>query len=146
MNGRCSRDNDIGKFACINTQGRSVIDFVLCKTKKINNVCNIEISDPNILSDHCSVYFSLKSRHIQNDNENIDNEGIKILYMYRWDASNKDMYINSLSSNEVLNQFENLCHNIGHSENAVYINEILSTFCEILENVCTPCLKRTSVF
>ena len=56
-NGRLGEDT--GQFTCIKGNGSSVVDYVLCKPDLFNIICSFEIGEPNLLSDHCAINFSL---------------------------------------------------------------------------------------
>ena len=86
LNGRNGLDKDIGKYTCINKQGSSVIDMVLAKSNIFHLVHSFELDEPNILSDHSFLTFSLKSCVVygnvcMSNTEDID-------YMYKWNTYN----------------------------------------------------------
>jgi exonuclease III len=59
MNGRVGKDAEIGKFTYVDKLGSSLIDYVICSQSLINMFSSFDVDDPNILSDHCAVNFSL---------------------------------------------------------------------------------------
>jgi hypothetical protein len=98
LNGRCGEDNNFGKYTCINTQGSSVIDYVLCRT--------------DILSDHCCVHINLKSWKISENEDKTETDYSIKPYSYKWENSKKELYISNLCSNSVMNEFVNTCQNV----------------------------------
>ena len=59
LNGRVGSDANIGQYTFVNSRGSSLIDYVLCKPELFECVHDFKVHDPNILSDHCLVNFSL---------------------------------------------------------------------------------------
>ena len=53
VNGRLGLDANVGKYTCVNTQGASVVDYVLCKQCFFKYIHKFAVHDPNIVSDHC---------------------------------------------------------------------------------------------
>ena len=58
-NGRLGQDRGIGKYTYIGGTGSSVVDYVLVSESIFNFISKFSIGDPNILSDHCEVTFSI---------------------------------------------------------------------------------------
>ena len=61
LNGRARVDGNIGKCTYVGSTGRSLVDYVIVSQEIFSLVDNLSVSDPNILSDHCIVNFSLCS-------------------------------------------------------------------------------------
>ncbi|XP_052276939.1 uncharacterized protein LOC127876070 [Dreissena polymorpha] len=143
VNGRCGTDKGIGKFTCVNTQGCSVVDYVLCKSDVLKLFKTFEIYDPNIVSDHCVISFSL-NMHTLDNFVDVKNKGdhVKLLYKYKWDDSKKDLYMNVLSSEENTIHFESLCGNILLSNSHEDLDLNVKTFTDILDGVCKPIFKH----
>ena len=59
--------------------------------------------------------------------------------MGQWE---KDTYLNWLNSEDVLIQFDSVCHNVNNAEINNDINENLNLFCTVLDSVCTPLFKQ----
>lgn len=55
-----------------NIQGSSAINYLLCRKDIMNHVLNFEVKDPNILSDHCCVTFSLKSCNVSVNKDKVE--------------------------------------------------------------------------
>ena len=60
LNGRIGEDAGIGDYTYVGHIGRSVVDYVLSSSDLIQHVEYVCICEPTILSDHCSLRFSLR--------------------------------------------------------------------------------------
>ena len=68
INGRVGKDRGIGKCTYVGSAGKSVVDYVIASQCLFSVIDTFEVSDPNILSDHCMVKFSIISHNsITND-------------------------------------------------------------------------------
>jgi hypothetical protein len=90
LNGRCYEDNNVGKYTCINTQGSSVINYVLCRIDLMQFISHFELSDQNVLSDHCYVHFNLKSCKIFENEDKTETDYSNIPYTYKWENSKRN--------------------------------------------------------
>ena len=110
LNGRIGSDKGIGKFTCHTHRGRSVVDYVLASTDILPLVSSFNVNDPNILSDHSIIDFSVMSNsHLsdENDFEQCNSESVQ--YKYIWDKNLLDEYKARLSSADTINTFEHAC-------------------------------------
>ena len=57
LNGRIGNDNGIGKCTYIGSRGSSLIDYVLTMPDCMQMFNIFKVEDPNVLSDHCVIYF-----------------------------------------------------------------------------------------
>ena len=82
-NGRLHDDLNVGEFTFHSHRGSSLVDYLLLEPKDIFLVSNFKILQPNELSDHSGILFSLASRHAA------DEEGSKSEasydYKIKWD-------------------------------------------------------------
>ena len=60
LNGRVGLDKNIGKYTFVGSQGKSAVDYVIASQDLFPSVCTFAVDDPNILSDHCIIYFSIQ--------------------------------------------------------------------------------------
>ena len=75
-NGRLGKDKGGGKYTYVGGAGSSVVDYVLVSESIINLISKFNIGDPNILSDHCAVYFSMSNVKLEvHPNENMMHPG-----------------------------------------------------------------------
>ncbi|XP_053395382.1 uncharacterized protein LOC123523921 isoform X1 [Mercenaria mercenaria] len=144
LNGRMGLDKNIGKYTCINSQGSSTIDYVLCRDSLWECINSFEIMEPNILSDHCIVSFSMKSKsQIEiRDFQRGDDDADKISYKYKWNDENKGTYIEQLNSENITYMFNELNNDVLNAQSNVDLDTSLNTFCDILNSVCTPLFKK----
>ena len=56
----------VGNFTCTTSRGRSLVDYVLANKYILDKIESFDIGEPNILSDHHLVSFSL-STHLPSD-------------------------------------------------------------------------------
>ena len=62
-NGRPGSDRGVGKYTYVGSTGRSVIDYVIATPNLLNTISTFHVGEPNILSDHCLIDFSMISRN-----------------------------------------------------------------------------------
>ena len=61
-NGRVGEDKNVGACTCVGSKGSSLVDFCIVTVELLSEFSTFYVHDPNILSDHCLVEFSLASR------------------------------------------------------------------------------------
>ena len=59
LNGRVGKDKGIGKCTYVDSAGKSVVDYVMVSQCLFSAINTFEVLEPNILSDHCIVKFSV---------------------------------------------------------------------------------------
>lgn len=59
-NGRLGADNGVGKCTSVGSSGSSLVDCVLVSKPLMYCVYKIYVDEPNILSDHCALFFISK--------------------------------------------------------------------------------------
>ena len=62
MNGRSGKDEGTGRLTCHTYSGGSVIDYVLTESAYFTHLCNYEVRDPLLVSDHCRIQLELLYR------------------------------------------------------------------------------------
>ena len=90
INDRLGDDADVGRLTCVKGNGRSVVDYVLCKSDMFFLVNSFDVDESNILSDHCVVSFSLDTS--ANIREVVRDDGLDLQYIYRWDNNKKRVF------------------------------------------------------
>ena len=94
LNGRTGSDKGIGKFTCHTHRGQSVVDFVLASTDILPLISSFEICDPNILSDHSVVQFSIMSfLQFSDIADSVDENATFVQCKYTWDSSLLHEYV-----------------------------------------------------
>ena len=58
--GRLDSDIGIGKYTYVGSSRKTVVDYILVNPFLLKFFSTFEVCEPNILSDHCDVQFSLK--------------------------------------------------------------------------------------
>ena len=111
LNGRAGVDGNIGKCTYVGSAGRSLVDYVIVSQEIFSLVDNFSVSDPNILSDHCIVNFSLCS-DVNFDNNNTENMESPLQYKYVWNNEHVAAYQNTLESDSVRSDLRNLTNEL----------------------------------
>ena len=58
-NGRIGSDSGVGKYTYVGSTGSSVVDYVITNPSLLDFIHKFDIGEPNILSDHYAVQFSI---------------------------------------------------------------------------------------
>ena len=101
-----------------------------------------EVSDPNILSDHCMVKFSVISHDSISNDDFMNNFGSFCNFKYVWKDNEVDSYQNALQSNNVQGVLNDLKSNISNLTTVDELNQNVKSFKEIIEEVCNPLFKK----
>ena len=142
LNGRAGVDGDIGKCAYVGGAGRSLVDYVIASPHIISLVDSFNVDDPNILSDHCIVNFSL-CLHANNASSDSDS-GItsSLPYKYVWNNDYVEAFQNALDSESVRSDLRKL-RNVFLTEN-VDIKENAGLFQDTVKTICAPLFKKNT--
>ena len=60
FNGRCGLDRNVGKFTFNGHAGQNVIDYILVSRDLYKQIAEFSVGDPNIISDHSILNFTLQ--------------------------------------------------------------------------------------
>ena len=141
-NGRIGSDKGIGKYTFVGSSGSSVIDYVLVNPSLLPIISTFHVSEPNILSDHCLIDFSLRC-NVRNETvdarQNLTFE--KVSKKYIWNESKNIEYFSNLEKED--KSFTNLNAQLAQALNIEQIEENLNTFTLLMENVCDPLFAKT---
>ena len=99
---------DIGKCTYVGGAVRSLVDYVFASPHIFSLVDTFSVGDPNILSDHCIVNFSLC---LHGNNASSDSDpGItsSLPYKYVWNNDFVEAFQNALDSETVCSEFRKL--------------------------------------
>ena len=111
-NGRLSSDRGVGKYTYVGSTGRSVIDYVIATPNVLNTISTFHVGEPNILSDHCLIDFSISRNSISEPvdvSENVPFENVK--KKYAWNEGRAGEYLINLQEEEnALGTFLRTCH------------------------------------
>ena len=102
---------------------------------------NFKICDPNILSDHCVLEFSiLKNENIYTAQAGETGFSERLNKKYAWDDMKKDHYIFNL--NKVEGDVLTLTQNLIQVQESDDIDKNINNFLKVMENVCDPIFAK----
>ena len=140
MNGRVGNDRGIGRYTFVGSRGSSVVDYVLASQSLFDYIKDFEVQDPNILSDHCCIDFSLD---FSCDYENFDvedNEQVKSKYV--WNKDLKGEFLNRLHEPSIVDRLEHLNFDIAGCHGNDDIELCVSSFIDVLDEVSNPLFSK----
>ena len=144
LNGRVGLDKNIGKCTYVGSTGKSFVDYIIASQSLFPAINTVRIDDPNILSDHCLIHFSLLLlAHDGATGQNVDAEsGSSLDYKYIWDSTQAEAYQAALELEDIKVAFRNLQAGISSAETAEAINSNVCSFQRVMDSVCAPLFKR----
>ena len=140
-NGWVCEDKHIGSFTYVGSRGSSLVDYCIVNPVLLNEFSSFYVHDPNILSDHCLIEFSLFSMyqrpaHIDTSNEQ---EGLKY---FKWNNDRKDEYNDFLSTDNFKISLSSLAEDINIASNGEDIDNSITSFSDIMNTCCVPSFER----
>ena len=117
VNGSTGSDKGVGEFTCINRQGKSVVDYVICPKVLYSSIKQFDIEMPTVFSDHCHISWVLQiSNKMITDNvinqtiisEGMPDDGYCIDKKFTWDVNKKYVYRYLLSGAHLNDQFQDI--------------------------------------
>ncbi len=98
MNGRCSKDNGIGKPTYIKGDTKSVIDYLLVQEKMYSSINDFSIGDKWPDSDHCPIKFSFSiSMHGKENRPSCESDHVTDKYCrFYWDEDQSEEFTSCL--------------------------------------------------
>ena len=142
VNGRIGNDKGVGKCTYVGSTGKSLVDYVIASQCLFSAIRTFNVSEPNILSDHCMVHFSfiLHDNLLNAEGENFPSSSVD--YKYVWKANEAGSYQTALQSDDVQGALNVLATDISHVTSADELNSNVQSFQEIIESVCNPLFKK----
>ena len=136
-NGRMGMDKSIGKYMYVGSTGSSVVDYVLISESITDTISKFRVGEPNILSDHCAVYFSLFSA-IQNlqTSETKTQPSEQVNKKFIWKSEETQNYRDTINLHE--EDFLLLQTHLGQATSEQDINENGDRFSKLMSNICDP--------
>ena len=140
-NGRVGADKGIGKYTFVGKAGCSVVDYVLVSSDLLQHILYFEVCLPNILSDHCTIVYSIKhfacndytDQPLHSQNENISKK-------YVWNINEKENYLNALhAENETV---LNLTTDIAGCSTPGEIDQNIFKFLHLIYQICDPLFSK----
>ncbi|XP_077978230.1 uncharacterized protein LOC144433746 [Glandiceps talaboti] len=140
LNGRCGSDYGVGKFTCYTYNGQSTVDYVLASKDIFDRIQSFSVGDPNIISDHCLISFSIVMSGVfvaQNTPHVGFTEDVNCVdYVYRWCSQLAADYKCRINSNESEQVLQNVLTNLSSCQGD---NEIINTQLNVLVNHIESC-------
>ena len=106
-------------------------------------VNSFTVDEPNILSDHCTVSFSLNTSI--DCRETASGEGRDLQFMYRWDDYKKQKYLDALNSQSTLEGISGIKNQLNDVTSENELNEIVNAYYTLFSSVCDPLFKKKIV-
>ena len=142
-NGRVGDDAAVGKCTYVGSRGSSLIDYVLVSQNLLKQFVAFYVDDPNILSDHCAVNFSLHFRSTA-DRASFDADGDyeTVESKYIWDQTVSDKYRATLNSLETVQKFDSIVNGITNDSSDLELDCCIQNFVSALDSVCKPLFEK----
>ena len=141
-NGRVGADAMEGKCTYVGSRGSSLIDYVIVSEDLLSHISDFYVSDPNILSDHCTVNFVIQNSISETKDEEVDFDKNYVQTKYVWDKSLLDAYKLAISSSNIIENFDSLFENSQDVSSMDGIDNCVESFVGILDSVCEPRLEK----
>ena len=146
MNGRVGNDKNLGRYTYVGSRGSSVVDYVISTQNLFRNVESFTVHDPNILSDHCLVEFSLSfSRPVLNNVDlDLQNTNLydRVEHKYVWDKNKLLNYQERLSAEDTVHELNNFKENVISSSCNSDIDKCVNELASVIDGVVSPLFKR----
>ena len=141
LNGRVCSDKHIGSFTYVGSRGSSLVDYCIVNPVLLNEFSSFYVHDPNILSDHCLIKFSLFSmyRRPAHIDTSYEQEGLKY---FKWNNDRKDEYKDFLSTDNFKISLSSLAEDINIASNGEDIDNSISSFSDIMNTGCVHLFER----
>ncbi len=150
-NGRVCEDANTGKFTFVDCRGSSMVDLVVVKSDILKCFSSFTVDDPNVLSDHCNISFSLLSHsnvHVNQQPQRVnddENQSGNIPYKYKWNSEYTEEYTFNMQSEEIVAQLDNLIDNLKNTPTVDNVNQAVSGLSDIFDSVCSPLFKQLCI-
>ena len=117
------------------------MDYVITNPSMFNLFKTFSICEPNILSDHCVISFSLlKNINIYTTQSEETEFSERLCKKYKWDDAKKDEYIFNLNGTE--HDFLNLSSNLMQASRMGDIDKNVGDFLNLMENLSDPIFAK----
>lgn len=139
-NGRFGQDRGVGKYTYVGSTGSCVVDYVIISPALMECLSKFYIDDPNILSDHCAVYFSLTCSSQVQINETEFQPKIGQSKKYVWNPENAEEYMTNINFQE--QEFFHLQTKLNEARTGQDIDENISEFINAMSEICDPLFAK----
>ena len=131
VNGRIGSDKGIGNYTSVNSRGKSVIDYVLCKPDMFKWFCEFKIHDVCEWSDHCKLSLAVKTKCVPKANCKPG-----VIHKFRWDNDKKDEFVNCLG--DIVPDIENVIQSLTDNLTEEKVDESLQTITNLMHGIAEP--------
>ena len=142
-NGRVCEDRDVGAYTFVGSRGSSLVDYCIANVDLFELFVSFYVHDPNPLSDHCLIEFSLSSNIDLETPVECDNDGSNFQY-FKWSSEHREEYKARISSGIFKEEITSLMHEVDDASCENDINSSISSFSALIDTVCTPLFGKTS--
>ena len=144
-NGRVGMDSGVGKYTFVGSSGCSVIDYIIVNPRLLEAMSSFQVCDPNILSDHCAVEFSIVRKINKEANPEVETDSCeRVQKKYIWDEEQVGQYRDSLEAQN--EEFRDLTSNLARLTTSQEINENLKQFSDLRSKICDPLFSKNINF
>lgn len=151
VNGRFDKDL-MGRYTHVGARGSSVVDYVLTTQAMLNNIQSFSVGEPNIMSDHCIVNFSLsfcKPNEIHSEANTStapcsNNEQNPTDSKYVWKSEKKNTFCEKLSNDYILSKLTQFNNSTLNAKSTDDIDKCVTELSNIIEEVASPDFKYCS--
>ena len=142
-NGRVCEDKDTGAVTFVGSRGTSLVDYCIVNPELFKYFKSFYVHDPNIISDHCLIEFSIVSKPLNQSCNTQINENDTFKF-YKWKSDLKEDYITKISSNDIINKISTISHTLNNNNqsSAESINSSISSFINVIDQVCAPMFEK----
>ena len=135
VNGRVKADATVGEYTCVNPNGSSVVDYILCTANDFQLIHDFDVGIPTLYSDHNIIAVKI----ICNDSEyaSLDNCTANSKdYKLKWNDVDKDLYINQISSEETEEKIVEMFNDVGNCRESVEM--LVNNFTSLIGDIANP--------
>ena len=144
MNGRVCEDERKGAFTCVKNAGCSLVDYVLCKPELMRCFTRFVVQEPNVMSDHCAISFSIGCNTANMNLENVQKKCnySRNEYKYVWDENRATTYTHALNLDDNIEKLHELKTNMERSTSENDIESNIDEFYSYMCNIVDPMFKK----
>ena len=125
------------------SQEHSLNDYALVSQNLLKQFVTFYVDDPNILSDHCAVNFSLHFRSTADTASfDADDDYETIESKYVWDQTVSDKYRATLNSLDTVQKFDSIVNGITNDSSDSELDCCIQNFVSALDSVCKPLFEK----
>ena len=144
VNGRVGEDSALGRCTYVGSRGSSLIDYVIADQALFKYFTNFCVKDPNIMSDHCELNFSMQFKcHKINEQESEKLPKSTCKGKYVWNNERVNVFIENLQSESVCEQLNLMDENLKTALSNDEVDISIMSFTSLVENIAEPFFKSS---